>query len=122
MLPEPAMALPRYCVLRLRRSMPRLPLLKGDRTGRTYRQAVPETVAVIVTEQPCFSIRYADGAFMAGSCAKTASVAFFFINLDYLPFHDSFLPSKFCSGTAPDRAFAFFRRRDFAARLSTLSA
>ena len=59
-----------------------LTLYKGDGTGGTGGQAVPQPIAVVVPQQLCLAVHHANGALVTGVCAHTAAIAFPFINLN----------------------------------------
>ena len=57
-----------------------LPLFKGNSIHGASRQAIAQTVAVVLPEQLCFAGYNANGTLVAGSGAQTAAVAFLFID------------------------------------------
>ena len=59
----------------------RFPFHKCDSTCGTYRQAIPQTVTVVISEQCGFAVYHTNGAFVAGLRTQTTAVTFFFINL-----------------------------------------
>src|SRR5574344_1880369 len=66
--------------------------LKADSSCGAGRQAVSETVAVIVAEELSLSVYHSDCTFMAGFCAQTAAVARCFVYFDNFPHHVPFTP------------------------------
>src|SRR5574344_2436249 len=71
--------------------------LKAYSSCRAGRQAVSETVAVIVAEELSLSVYHSDCPFMAGFCAQTAAVAFLFINSDNFSNHVPFTSFSECA-------------------------
>src|SRR5699024_6563297 len=63
------------------------PLRKGNGPGGTGRQAVSQTVAVIVPQKLGFAIHHADSTFVTGFGTGATSVTFFFVNMDNLSNH-----------------------------------
>jgi hypothetical protein len=57
------------------------------RTCRAFGKAVAEAVAVRVGYQPGLAVFQHQGAFMACVYAETAAIAFFFVYLNYFPYH-----------------------------------
>jgi len=68
-----------------------LALGEGDGVRRTGRQAVAQSVAVVVAEQLGLAVHHADGPFVAGRGTGAAAVTFFFVYMDNFPFHGRFL-------------------------------
>jgi hypothetical protein len=64
-----------------------LALLKCNRSRRTDRKAISESVAVIVPQKFCLPVHHPDGALMASLCAKPAAVTFPLVDFDNLAFH-----------------------------------
>lgn len=62
---------PQYSVLIIGRSLPHL---KGDRPGGTSRQAVTQTIAVILSGQLRLAIYHLNGPFVAGFRANSAAI------------------------------------------------
>jgi hypothetical protein len=69
----------------------RFPFLEADGSGRTRGQAVAEAVAVVLADQPGFSVDHPDRALVAGLGAKSAAVAFLFVYFYYFTDHCRFL-------------------------------
>ena len=57
-----------------------LPLFKGNSIHGASRQAIAQTVAVVLPEQLCLASYNANGTLVAGIGAQTAAVALFFID------------------------------------------
>jgi hypothetical protein len=74
----------------------RFAFLKADRVRRAGRQAVSETVAIIVAEELGLSVYHADCPFVAGFCAQTAAVTFLFINSNNFSNHVPFTSFSEC--------------------------
>ena len=64
---------------------------KADRARRADRQAVSETVAVVVAQKLRLAVDHADRALVAGRCTQTAAVAFFSVDFNDLSYHAVFL-------------------------------
>jgi hypothetical protein len=60
---------------------------EADRARRAGRQAVSETVTVIVSEELGFSIYHSNRPFVAGLCAQSTAVARLFVYFDDFPDH-----------------------------------
>ena len=58
------------------------PLLKGDGAGGTGGEAIPQSIAVVLTDEAGFARLHHDGAFMAGLGTEAAAVALLFIDAD----------------------------------------
>jgi hypothetical protein len=63
-------------------------LHKRDCLGRAYWQAVSQTVAVIVPQEPRFSVNHADCALVTGSSAQPAAVALCLVDFNNIPLHN----------------------------------
>ena len=75
----------------------RFPLLKGDGSRGAGRQAVAQTVAVVLAHEPGLAVDHVDGALVTGLGAQTAAVAFVLVNVDDLSYHDRHLRFLFHS-------------------------
>ena len=60
---------------------------EADRAGWTGRQAVAQTIAVIIAQELGLAVYHADRAFVAGLGTETAAVAFLFVDLNNSSFH-----------------------------------
>ena len=54
---------------------------------RTGRQAVAQTITVIIPEKLRFSVHHADGSLVTGSGTGTTAITFLFINLNNSSYH-----------------------------------
>ena len=70
----------------------RFALRKCDCTGGAGRQAVAQSVAVVVTHELCLATDHLNRTLVARRCASTAAVAFFFVNLNDFTFQSWYLP------------------------------
>ena len=75
---------PQDSVLIIGRSLPHL---KGDRPGGTSRQAVTQTIAVILSGQLRLAIYHLNGPFVAGFCANSAAITSFFVDFNDFSYH-----------------------------------
>ena len=58
-----------------------------DCSRRAGGQAIAESVAIIVAKKFCFSVHHADRAFVASRSARSATVTFFFVDMNDFSFH-----------------------------------
>jgi len=68
------------------------PLYNTDRIGRAGRKTVSQSVTVIIPYQFRLAIYHGNSPFVAGSCTGTAAVAFLFLNVYDLSYHDIISP------------------------------
>ena len=55
------------------------------------RQAIAESVAIILSHKLCFAVHHADCALVASFGAKSAAVAFIFVYFNYFSYHNIIL-------------------------------
>ena len=64
-----------------------LTFLKSYRTGRAGRQAIAQSVAIILPQQLRFAVDHTNGALVAGLGAQAATVALALVNVNDFPKH-----------------------------------
>ena len=65
----------------------RFALFKRNRPGRACGQAIAESVAIILAQQPRLAADHPDRALVARACAQAAAAAFFLIDFYDSPLH-----------------------------------
>ena len=68
------------------------PLYNADRIGRAGRKTVSQSVTVIIPDQFRLATSHDNSSFVAGSCTGTTAVAFLFLNVYDLSYHDIISP------------------------------
>jgi hypothetical protein len=66
-----------------------IPLDDGDGILRAVAETGAETIAEVISREPCLAVDNGDGAFGAGRHAQSATIAFFFVNLNNFSDHDN---------------------------------
>ncbi|MPL98245.1 hypothetical protein SDC9_44445 [bioreactor metagenome] len=64
------------------------PLFKGDGSGRTYREAVAQSITIVFAQKNRLAVDQADGSLLAGADTEAATVALLFIYSNHLSDHN----------------------------------